>query len=233
MNKKLPSLTLAIPAYNEEDNIGFVLQNTLSDAAKYLSDFEIVVIDDGSTDKTGDIADSFAKKSNLIRVIHQKNKGYGEAMLRGIREAKKEFVAYLAADGQFLVEDMKYCLPFMKKADLILGTRGSRADYSVYRLILSYTYLVILRILFGISYQDVNWLNIWNTKKVQNLTINSRGVFLLAEIVIKFQKKGYTIIEAPSFYRSRIGGKEKNSKLSIALRTLFDACVLWVKLKEK
>lgn len=233
MNKKLPSLTLAIPAYNEEENIGFILENTILNARKYLSDFEIVVIDDGSTDKTGIIADSFAKKNNLVRVIHQKNKGYGEAMLRGILEAKKDFVAYLAADGQFLVEDMKYCLPFMKEADLILGMRGSRADYSVYRLILSYAYLIILRILFGISYQDVNWLNIWNTKKVQKLNINSRGVFLLAEIVIKFKKKGYIIVEAPSFYRSRIGGKEKNSKLSIALRTLFDACVLWVKLKRK
>lgn len=224
---KLPSLTIAIPAYNEEASLEWVLKNTIINAPKYLSDFEIVVIDDGSTDKTGEIADKFAKKCKEVLVIHQTNKGYGEAMLRGIKEAKKEFVCYMPADGQFLVEDMKYCLPLMKKADLILGVRGSRADYTAYRLILSYTYLILLRLLFGINFQDVNWLNIWRTREVRNLKINSRGIFLLAEIVIQFQKKGLKVVEGHSFYRPRIGGKAKNAKLSIAFQTLVDAIKLW------
>ena len=177
--------------------------------------------------------DDLAKKYTEVRVIHQENKGYGEAMLRGIQDAKKEFVCYMPADGQFLVRDMIYCLPLMEKADLILGARGSRADYSTYRLILSYTYLIILRILFGIKFQDINWLNIWNTKKVQELQIDSRGIFILAEIVIKFQKKGYRVMEGPSYYRPRHGGRAKNSKLSVALKTFFDACRLWIKLRYK
>lgn len=231
IKQRLSSLTIAIPAYNEETNLEWVLKNTLEKAPQYLSDYEILVINDGSKDKTGKIADKFAKKYREVRVIHQENKGYGEAMLRGIKEAKKKFVAYMPADGQFLVEDMKYCLPFMKNADLILGARGSRADYSVYRLIISYTYLIVLRILFGVTFQDVNWLNIWNTKKVKNLKIDSRGVFLLAEIVIRFQKKGLKIVEAPSNYRRRMGGKVKNSKFSVAFQTLYDACKLWIKLR--
>lgn len=231
ITKKLPSLTISIPAYNEEDNIRWVLKNTVKEAPTYLSDFEIIVIDDGSTDKTGEIADSFTKKYNFIRVIHQDNKGYGEAMLRGIREARKEFVCYMPADGQFLVEDMKFCLPLMKTADLILGARGSRADYTVYRLILSYTYLVVLRILFGVNFQDVNWLNIWRTKEAQKLKINSRGIFLLAEIVIRFQKKGLKVVEASSFYRPRTAGRAKNARFSLALQTLIDAIKLWFSLR--
>ena len=224
---KLPSLTIAIPAYNEEESIGMVIKNILRDGPKYLSDFEIVIIDDGSTDKTGDIAERFAKKDKRGRVVHQPNGGYGNAMLRGIREARKEFVAYMPADGQFLVQDMRYCLPHMKHADLILGARGSRADYTTYRLILSYSYLIILRILFGITYQDINWLTIWRTKKVQKLSISSRGIFLLAEIVVRFQKKGLRIVEAPSFYRPRKGGQVKNAKLSIAMRTFMDTVRCW------
>lgn len=227
INKKLPSLTIAIPAYNEEQSIAGVIKNTLRNGPKYLSDFEIVIIDDGSTDKTGKIADSFTRKDKRVRVVHQKNGGYGNAMLRGIQEAKKEFVAYMPADGQFLVQDMEYCLPHMKHADLILGARGSRADYTTYRLILSYTYLILLRILFGISYQDVNWLTIWRTKLVQKLPISSRGIFLLAEIVVRFQRKGLRIVEAPSFYRPRKGGQVKNAKFSIALKTLFDTLRFW------
>lgn len=227
IKQKLPSLTIAIPAYNEETNLEWVLKNTLEKAPQYLSDYEIVVINDGSKDKTGKIADKFAKKYREVRVVHQENKGYGEAMLRGIKEAKKKFVAYMPADGQFLVEDMKYCLPYMREADLILGARGSRADYTVYRLILSYTYLVILRLLFGITFQDVNWLNIWRTKEVQKLKVQSRGIFLLAEIVVRFRKKGLKVVEAPSFYRPRTAGKAKNAKLSLAFQTLVDAIKLW------
>lgn len=231
INRKLPSLTIAIPAFNEEDNLGWVLRNTFSNAPKYLSDFEIVVIDDGSTDKTGKIADYFARKNKTIRVVHQKNGGYGEAMLKGILEAKKEFVAYMPADGQFLVEDMANCFPLMNGVDLILGYRGSRLDYGIYRKILSYGYIFLLWLLFGLSYRDVNWLNIWKTKEVKKIKIRSRGVFLLAEIVINFRRKKLTIAEAPSFYRVRRGGKVKNAKPKIALQALKDALSFWINLK--
>lgn len=228
ISKNIPSLTIAIPAYNEEDNLKEVLENTLEEGPKYLSDFEIIVINDGSTDKTGEIADKFAKRYKNVRVVHKKNEGYGKTMLRGIKEARKEFVAYMPADGQFLVKDMQFCLPYMNEADLILGARGSRADYTTYRLILSYTYLIVLRILFGITFQDVNWLNIWKTKEVRKLKVRSGGVFILAEIVIKFQKKGLNVVEAQSFYRLRKKGKAKNARFSIALQTLFDALRLWI-----
>lgn len=227
VKRKLPSLTIAIPAYNEEVSLPWVIRDIMKEAPQYLSDYEIIIIDDGSTDKTGIVADQLSKKYPFIRVVHQQNKGYGEAMLAGIKEAKKTFVAYMPADGQFLLRDMQFCLPYMNEADLILGSRGSRADYTTYRLILSYTYLIILRMLFGITYQDVNWLNIWRTKEVQKLRISSRGIFLLAEIVIRFKKKGLRIVEAPSFYRPRRAGKAKNARLSIAFRTLLDALRLY------
>lgn len=234
INKKLPGLTIAVPAYNEEANLGWVLKNTLLEAPKYLSDFEIVVIDDGSSDKTGEIADLFVKKYEVIRVIHKKNGGYGDAMLRGIKEAKKEFVAYMPADGQFLVKDMVNCFPYMKKADLILGYRGIRKDYTLYRKILSLGNIFVLWLLFGLKYKDVNWLNIWRTKEVKKIkvkSVKSRGVFLLAEIIINFRRKNLKIVEAPSFYRVRRGGKVKNAKPSVAFRTLIDALSFWLSLK--
>jgi len=220
--KKIPSLTIAIPAYNEEENLEWVLRDILSEAPKQLSDFEIVIVNDGSTDNTGKIADNFAKKNKKIKVVHKKNGGYGEAMLRGIKEAKKEFVAYMPADGQFLVKDMLNCFPLMDSSDLVLGYRGKRKDYNLYRLILSHGYLFILKVLFGISYKDVNWLNIWRSKEIKSLKTRSRGVFLLAEIILKFKKKGLRISEAKSFYRVRRGGEVKNAKLRIAVQTLID-----------
>lgn len=235
MQKKLinnlPSISIVIPAFNEEENLKWVVENILSDAPLYLNEFEIIIVDDGSKDNTGKIADALGKKDKRIYVIHQINKGYAEAMLAGIKEAKKEFVAYLPADGQFLLKDMQFCLPYMNEADLILGARGSRADYTLYRLILSYTYLILLKMFFNINFQDVNWLNIWKTKEIKNLKISSRGIFLLAEIVIRFQKKGLRVIEAPSFYRPRRGGQAKNAKLSIAFKTFMDTLKFWFTFK--
>lgn len=230
--KLLPGLTIAIPAYNEEENLGWVVKNIIKEAPEYLGDYEIVIVDDGSTDRTGIVADKLEKHYKQVRVIHQPNGGYGVAMLRGIAEAKKEFVCYMPADGQFLVRDMQFCLPYMREADLILGARGSRADYTTYRLILSYTYLIVLRVLFGITFQDVNWLTIWRTKIVQKLPVISRGIFMLAEIVVRFQKKGLRVVEAPSFYRPRRSGQVKNAKFSIALQTLIDALRVCVKLRK-
>jgi glycosyltransferase involved in cell wall biosynthesis len=229
INKKLPSLTIIIPAYNEEESLKFVVNDILADAPKYLNDFEILIIDDGSSDQTGKIADELSAENSHVYTVHQSNGGYGVAMLRGIKEAKKEFIAYMPADGQYLLRDMNNCLLLIHKADLILGYRGTRADYSLYRLFLSYSYLILLRILFGINYKDVNWLNIWRTKEAQNLKIDSQGIFLLAEIAIRFQMKGLKVIEAPSFYRSRRGGKVKNAKLSIAMQTFIDVWKLWLK----
>ncbi len=230
MKERLPSLTIAIPAYNEQECLPYVLRRTIGSAKKYLDDFEILIIDDGSTDRTGALADAFAKRYRSVRVIHQKNGGYGNAMLRGIGGAKKDFVAFMPADGQFFIEDMKHCLPLMKSADLILGYRGSRADYTFYRLILSYAYLVVLRVLFRITYKDVNWLNIWRTSKVRQMPVDSRGIFMLAELVIRFKRRGLTVVEAASFYRPRLGGKAKNAKPSVAWRTFSDALRLWWKL---
>ncbi len=113
IKNKLPSFTIAVPAYNEESSLPWVLRHTLKTAPKYVSEFEIVVINDGSTDNTGKIAEAFAKKDPRVRVIHQPNGGYGKAMLRGITEARKEFVAYMPADGQFLIEDMRHALSHM------------------------------------------------------------------------------------------------------------------------
>lgn len=223
----MTSITIAIPAYNEEENLEWVVKDALKTLPKYFDDWEIVIVDDGSTDRTGQLADQLAKKHKQVRVVHQPNGGYSKAMLTGIRAAKKEFVAYMPADGQFLVRDMENCFKIMKQNDLVLGYRGGRPDYNIYRLILSYGYLILLWLLFGITYKDVGWVNIWRTREVQNLKINdTRGIFLLTEIVVKFKKRGLRISEARSYYRPRKAGEVKNAKLKVVIDTFLNALKL-------
>ena len=139
----------------------------------------------------------------------------------------------MPADGQFLVDDMRHCFEVMEMSDLVLGYRGGRPDYTLRRMVMSYGYLIILTLLFGIKYMDVGWVNIWRRSKVQDLPIRGTGgIFILSEIVIRFMAKGYTISEAPSFYHVRKSGTAKNASFRVALKTLWSALALWTRVKS-
>lgn len=225
------SLTIAIPAYNEEENIAFVVKDSLKKLPLYFKDFEVVVVDDGSKDKTGEILDKLASKNKNLRVIHQENGGYSKAMWSGIKASQKDYVAYMPADGQFMVDDMRHCFEEMGDADLILGYRGGRPDYNTKRMVFSYGYLTLLTLLFNIKYMDVGWVNIWRTKKVKNMKLTcAEGIFILTEIVVRFIKKGYKIAEAPSYYHVRKAGVVKNAKWSVVFKTFESAFKLWIEL---
>lgn len=224
-------ITIVIPAYNEEENIEWVLKDTQKNLPKYFKDFEIVIVDDGSTDKTGRIADKLAKNYPTVKVIHQPNGGYSKAMLTGIMASTKDYVAYMPADGQFLVEDMRHCFEIMTRNDLVLGYRGSRPDYTVKRIIFSYGYLLLLLFLFGIRWIDVGWVNIWRTSKIQKLKISAAGgIFILTEIVVRFMRKDLKIDEAPSYYHVRKSGEVKNAKLKVVFDTFLSALKLKLEL---
>lgn len=218
------SISIVIPAYNEEENITWVTKDTIKNLPNFFKNYEIIIVDDGSKDQTGILAEKLANSNPRVKVIHQKNGGYSKAMLTGIQAATKEFVAYMPADGQFLVSDMRYCFSLMKNNDLVLGYRGGRFDYTLRRMFLSYGYLMLLAIFFNIKYMDVGWVNIWRTKKVQSLELTcTGGIFILAEIVIKFMKKDYRIIEAPSFYHPRKSGKVKNDRFIVVMKIFLSA----------
>ena len=218
------SITIVIPTFNEEENIEWVTKNTLKNLPKYFADFEIIIVDDGSTDKTSSISDKLSNSNKTVKVIHQSNGGYSSAMLTGISAATKNYVAYMPADGQFLVEDMRHCFEIIYKNDLVLGYRGSRPDYTVKRIIFSYGYLLLLLFLFGIRWIDVGWVSIWKTKEVQKLKLEGAGgVFILTEIVVKFMKKGLKIDEAPSYYHVRKTGEVKNAKFKVVFNTFLSA----------
>src|SRR3989338_4688579 len=178
----MSSITIVIPVYNEEENIEWVLKDTIKTLPKYFKDWEIIAVDDGSKDKVEQILDRLAARNPKVKVINQKHGGYSKAMLTGIKAATKDYIAYMPADGQFLVADMRHCFEIISKNDLILGYRGSRPDYTVKRMIFSYGYLLLLLILFGIRWIDIGWVNIWKREAVQKLELKGTGgIFILTE----------------------------------------------------
>lgn len=222
------SLSIVIPAYNEEESLEFVLKDTLKDLPKYFRDFEIIVVDDGSTDRTLEIADLYAKKSKHIKVIHQPNGGYNKAMITGLRAATKDYVGYMQADGQNRVQDFENCYKLLPDYELVLGGRGKPFDYSVLRLMFHYGSFALYYILFGFRYKDPHWVYFWKTKEVQKLELDPQGgVFLLAESLVKFKRLGLKIAEVTTVYRPRIGGEQKAIKPKVIWRTFKSIFRLW------
>lgn len=227
----MKSLSIIIPAYNEEESLGYVLTDTLKDLPKVVKDYEIIMVDDGSVDRTLKIADSFAKKSKHVHVIHQKNSGFNKAVITGLKAATKEYVAYVHAGGQDLIRDIVNCIKIMQNYDLVLGIRGKKIDYNLYRQLISYGASIVYRVLFGITYEDVHWVYIWKTKEIQKLKLDPRGgIFLLVESLIKFKRRGLKIGEASAPYRPRYGGDNKNTSLEVVSRTFISILKLWWKI---
>jgi len=227
------SLSIVIPTYNEEDSIREVVCNTFETLPNYFIDYEVIVVNDGSFDRTAQILNELTNKFDKLCVIEQSNCGFGAALMAGITTASKEYVAYLPADGQFLVSDMRNCFELIGNSDLVLGYRGGRSDYTFTRIVMSYGYLILLALLFDIKYMDVGWVHIWRTGKVRKLDLKgSRGIFVLTEIIVQFQHAGYVIVEGPSFYHPRIGGEAKNTSLRVVTDTFLAALKLWLEVKR-
>lgn len=229
--KKGPSLSIIIPVFNEENSIGYVLEDTLKNLPQLISDFEIIVVDDGSKDNTLDIVKSFSKKFKRIRVISQKHLGYGTALSAGIKVSKKDYVANMQGNGQDLIRDMVNSIKVMGNYDLTLGIRGKRIDYDLYRFILSYGGMLLYRLFFGIKYEDVHWSYIWERKELIKLTIDSNaGLFSLVETLIEFQKNSLSIIEVASPYRPRFAGASKVTDTKNIFNLLLSMFKFWWKI---
>src|SRR3990172_9361195 len=168
------SISIVIPAYNEEDGLGVVLEDILKYLPTYFREYEAIVIDDGSTDKTPEIADSYAKKNKYIKVNHQPNRGYNQAMITALRAATKDYVGYFQADGQNLVRDFNDYYALFPEYDLVMVGRGKPHDYNFLRLIFHYGGFALYYILFGLRYKDPHWVYFWKTKEVQKLELDPK-----------------------------------------------------------
>lgn len=226
----MSSISIVIPALNEEKSILEVLEQVIAICEEYSFDYEIIVVDDGSTDRTASLAIEFAKNNKKVRVLrHTKTVGSGEAIYTGIKNSCKELVMYIPADGQFEVSEIPLFIKAAENADIVLGTRSSREDYSLFRKINSKLYLFLARILFGLKYRDINWVHLWRKEIFDRFKISSKGVAFLLEIVVKAKKSTYKIAEVFSVYRPRIAGKAKGSKLKSVFRALKEIICLYFK----
>lgn len=221
------SLSIVIPAFKEEGNLPKLIPETVKEAKKVCQDFEIIIVNDGSPDKTGEVAEQLAKKYKEVRVIHhKKNQGLAAAWKTGIEASKKDLILYIEGDGQQPFKDQYDLLEKLKDHDLTVGVRTQRFDYTFFRKSLSVGFVFLIWLLFGVRFRDALWCQAYRRRIFEKVKIKSISPFFAAEVIIKAKQLGYSVIEARSYYRSRETGSTSLGNIKTAYRIFKEMLML-------
>lgn len=217
-------LSLVIPAYQESAGIEHVIEESEKSLIKLgLCDFEIIIVDDGSTDDTFEIANRTAQKHNHTRVLKlEKNCGYGRALRTGFEAARFEKVAFTDADNQFFLEDLEPLLKASNNADIAAGYRFDRQDPKL-RIFLSRGYNLLVHTLMQTQVRDCDCaLKVYNRSALMRILPESNNFFVNTEMFHRAAQAGLSIQEVPVRHRTRHAGTSKVGFLEVpkTLKTL-------------
>ena len=188
---------------------------------------EIIVVDDGSRDRTGVIADSLARELPNVRVVHQANQGIGGAFLAGAQTATGEYLMLWPADMAAEASDLKPYTDHLGSADVIVGCRRHRMGYNPLMLLNAWIYPKLVAVLFGLRLRDVNWIQAYRRSLFLKIEITQRGIPMLAEVLVRLRDMGSTILEIDVEMRPREGGVASASRLRVMWRTLVGLFSFW------
>ena len=212
-------LSIVLPAYNEEANIAEAIERAREVAEDLCAAFEIIVVNDGSDDHTGDIVTELAAEDERIRVItHQFNLGYGEALRTGFKAASLELVFFTDTDNQFDLKELKAFLPWSDRVDVVAGYRLNRQDSPVRRLnALAWNYLV--RVLFYVPVRDIDCaFKLFRRKALDEVDIRSVGALVNTELMVKVGRSGASVVEIGVTHYPRTAGKARGASPRVVLR---------------
>ena len=217
--KRLPSLSIFFPCYNEEGNVERVARAAL-DAAKDLTDvYEVIIVDDGSRDRTGEIADRLAAEIPQLRAVHNRpNIGYGGAVARGLREARMEWIFFTDGDGQFDIRELPKLIDLLDACDFAVGYRLHRADSWIRRLN-AFCWGVLVRLLFDLRVRDLDCaFKLLPKSLIDQLELHSEGALISTELLAKARRRGLRIAEVGVSHYPRITGKQTGANIKVILK---------------
>lgn len=227
------SLSVIIPAFNEELSIEEAVITNLHSLEKAQIDFEIIIIDDGSTDRTKQIIEEKFSDTRNIKLHSKENGGFGSAVKKGIELAEKEYVMYAPADNPMDENLLSSFLQNIGKADILVSYRVKREGYSLRMRMNSSIYHVLISYLFRLSLKDYNWMHLYRREIFQKIHIENEYIFMLAEIHIKARDLGFEVLEFPVTMRAREKGRKTAASLTAAIRTFRDLFGFYFRYKFK
>ena len=222
------SISLFYPMYNEIGHIESMTSKALSVLEQLTDDFELLIIDDGSSDGSEKIADAFAQRDSRIRVIHHAgNKGYGQALRTGFANASKDIVVYTDCDEPVDLNRLIEAVPHMAHNDMVIGYRLSRCE-GWRRFVYSKGYNFLVSVLFGVHVRDINFsFKLIRHSALQKLRLSAGSAFIDGELLAEAALNRLTIHEMPIEYQLRKYGVSNFNNLRAATYTFEEIGAYW------
>lgn len=230
---KLSSLSIFMPAYNEEGNIAAVVLEAVEAAKSVARAYEVIVVDDGSSDKTGDIVDKLSQSDKHIRLIkHKANRGYGGAVKSGLAAAKYDYIFFTDSDGQFHFDELARFIKAKDDADILIGYRKKRMD-PFHRIFVAQVLLKIWNfVLFGLTIRDVDCAYKLFDKKVRDsIKLTTESAITVTEFIVKAIRQGYKIKQVPVIHYERKFGKQTGGNWRVIARAAIESFHLFKNLQ--
>jgi glycosyltransferase involved in cell wall biosynthesis len=220
---KKPDITIFFPVYNDENTIVTMVEKCLSVLQEIANCYEVIIVNDGSPDNSGKVADEMAKKHEHVRVIHHtQNKGYGAAIKTGMENANYEWICFTDGDDEYDIEDLRKMIRLKDYYDLIITFRYVKL-YSTIRVFISSIYNKIFRLVFRTNYRDISTgLRLMRKSVFNELSIISDSPFIGAEITLRTMLKGFRVGEMGIQTFPREFGKGASVSPKNILRTIKD-----------
>jgi glycosyltransferase involved in cell wall biosynthesis len=231
---RLGGLSFFFPALNEEHHVAALVADALAILPRFTDNLEVTVVDDGSTDRTGAIADELAAKDPRVRVIHHgARRGYGAAVRSGLHAANKPWVFYTDGDRQFALEDLGRLVAASDDVDVVVGYREKRAD-PARRLFVAWVYNRLIRLLFGGGWRDVDCaFKLFRRDVFEQVSLDrvrSNGAFFSPEMLITLRSSGVRIRQVGVRHFPRTLGEPKGASPRVILRAIRDLLRLRIRL---
>lgn len=234
--RKISELSIFFPFWNEEENIENVVKTAKVIAGKVASRWEIIMVDDGSTDKTLQKARKLEKLDKRLRVVsHMPNRGYGAALGAGFKAAKYKYIVFTDGDMQFDFAEVTKFIEKIDKADIVIGYRKKRRDKNLLkRLLLMYLLKLWDLILFRFYFKDIDCAFKMFRREaiVQLLPLRSEGALVSTEILAKAKRKKLRITEIGVSHYPRQVGHQSGANLPVVVRAVLESFILWWDLKN-
>jgi len=213
------------PAHNEEGNIGKTVRTALEVLSDLAEAFEVIVVDDGSTDRTAEIVREIMEADPRVRLVqHDRNRGYGAALRSGFAAARYDWVFFSDSDLQFDLRDLARLIPYTDRADLIVGYRIRRQD-PIHRRLFAWAWNRLVRWGFGVGVRDVDCaFKLLRREVVQRLPLRSDGAFISTELLCRARASGARIVEVGVPHYPRRWGRQSGASVRVILRAFED---LW------
>ena len=224
------SISVALPAYNEEANIEKMLRDVLEVLPKYFQDFEVIVVDDGSRDGTADVVAALAERHERLRLIrHPRNRGYGAAVWSGLTSAQKDLLFFTDSDRQFDLQEIRKLLEAADESDLVIGFRSPRRD-PLMRKLNGWGWSLLVTVLFGYTARDIDCaFKLLRRSVIDRLRdrVHSRGATFSAELLVRAKNAGFRIREvALRGHRPRTAGSPTGARPAVILRAFRELIAL-------